>query len=306
MKRVYHICLSGNNEIIFRDNDDYIYGINCLCLATHKTNASLLAYAFMSNHVHIGVRCEEPKKLMQIFRYAYARYFNNKYGRAGRLGEKNFYQIEIEGTYHFLTAIAYILRNPLHHGIAATPFGYKYSSINSLFQKELGRDSNLIIMHARFQHIYLPENNKLPPNYIMNSEGLMIPESVIDITDVQHQFSNARTFLYYMNRLSGESWEKEQLQDKTDLPPITLESIERSNFGQSLQTMLNNEHGKANYNAISDIELCYEIDKVILPKLNVSSVYKLSPANYNKVVKALQKKYHISKEQLNRCLPVLK
>ncbi len=302
--KTYHICLSSAHGVMFRNKRDYIYGINCLCLATYKTEASLLAYTFMSNHVHIGVRCENPKGFIKIFRYSYSKYFNRKYRRSGRLGERNFYQIEIRGLHHILTAIAYILRNPLHHGVTSTPFGYKFSSIKAIFSKELGREPNINLMPKKYQYIYLPKGNTLPPCYKMNTEGLIIPESVIDVLDVEHQFTTARAFLYYMNRISGDDWEREQLKDGLDDKPITLNEIEKGIPGFDYNTMLKNEYGKANYNAVSDIDLCYEIDKVILPTLQVDSVYNLSEMQYKEVVRILRKKLHIPNEQLKRCLPI--
>lgn len=303
MKKTYHICLSSNKELMFRDREDYIRGINCLSLAVYKTEASLLAYSFMSNHVHIGVRCEDPKSLMKAFRYSYTRYYNSKYGRKGKLGERHYFQIEIEGFYHLLSTLAYILKNPLHHGITGTPFGYDFSSIDSLFRKDLKGETTVRAMSEKSQYLYLPRYNTLPPNYIMNEEGMIVPESVIDIADVEHYFSNARTFLYYMNRLSNKDWEKEQLRDENDRAPITLKEIEKGVPGYNINTMLRNENGKVNYNALSDIKLCYKIDKVILPKMKINSVYNLSPTSYNKLINILKKELYIPEEQLDRCIP---
>ena len=133
MKKTYHLCLSSGNEVLFRSKEDFIRGINCLCLAAYKTGAVLLAYSFMSNHVHICARTNSSKKLIRAFRYAYTRYFNAKYDRRGSLGDHGFFQMKIEGLYHLLTAIAYILRNPMHHGVTGTPFGYPYSSDVGIF-----------------------------------------------------------------------------------------------------------------------------------------------------------------------------
>ena len=200
---------------MFRDEEDYIRGNNCLCLAAHKTNSSLLAYVLMSNHIHIGIRTEDPEHFIKDFRYPYNRYFNRKYNRSGRLGEKRCFTIEIEGLYHLLAAISYILRNPLHHGVAATPFGYRFSSISALFRREFGRFSEPELMPVRSQYRYTPAKEPLPKGYRMDISGLILPESVIDIADMQHQFSTARSFMYYMNRISGEAWENEQREDRT-------------------------------------------------------------------------------------------
>lgn len=298
MKKTYHLCLSSGNEVMFRTDADYVRGNNCLCLAAHKTDSSLLGYSIMSNHTHIGVRTEDPQRFMKAFRYPYNRYFNSKYGRKGQLGEKQFFQIEIEGLYHLLTALAYILRNALHHGVAATPFGYRYSSIHALFRKELGKFDLPELMLQKSQYQYLPENMSLPEGFKMDINGLILPESVIDVADVEHQFSTARTFLYYMNRLSGEAWEKEQMQDAVNIPPITLEQIEGNFAFQDLKTMLANEHGRANYNSMTDIQVCDAINALIAGR----SVYCISQREIERVARYLYINYHLPQEQINRCL----
>ena len=300
MKKTYHLCLSGGDEVLFRDEEDYIWGNNCLCLAAHKTGSSLLAYSEMSNHVHNCVRTEMPELFIKAFRYPYNRYFNRKYNRKGRLGEEKFFSLEIDGLYHLLAVIAYILRNPLHHGVSATPFGYRHSSISALFRKELGRFEEPELLPERKQHLFLPDRTKLPAGFKMNASGLILPESVIDVADVEHQFSTARSFLYYMNRISGESWEKEQMEDYTPIPPITLHDIERGISLHDVKTMLANEHGRANYHAVSDLQLCNEIDKVLLQ--GERSVYQLSREEKSEIAEILHRKHRISDEQIKRCL----
>jgi len=298
MKKTFHLCLSGDDEVMFRQREDYVRGINCLCLAAHKTDSVLLAYSFMSNHVHIGVRTECPELLIRHFRYPYNRYFNRKYKRHGRLGEKDFFMLEIDGLYHLLTAIAYILRNPLHHGVSATPFGYRFSSINALFREEFGRFHEPELMPDKSQYLYLPDRVCLPNRYRMGSDGLILPESVVDVADLEHQFSTARTFLYYMNRLSGEGWVKEQLQDDTTTPPITLEHVEQGVAYQDIRTMLSNEHGRANYNAASDITLCESIDRL----LSGRSVYELEYREVARVAEDILRRFRVPTEQMKRCL----
>lgn len=290
---------------MFRSRADFIRGINCLCLAAHYTEAILLAYVFMSNHVHIIVRTDDPERFMMKFRYAYNKYFNTKYHRRGRLGEDQFFKTELVGLYHLLTAIAYVLRNPVHHGICATPFGYEFSSIRGMFRKEFGWHSPGDIMPRKSAYQFIPSRSRLPGNYQMNSEGMILPETVIDAQDIEHQFSTARSFLYYMNRLSGEEWIREQQQDQTGFPAITLESIEEGVRFHDLNTMLRNEHGRANYAAMTDLMLCNEIDNTILHSYRVSSVYQLTIEQRENMVGYLRRKYSVPVPQAKRCLAIV-
>lgn len=289
---------------MFRSREDFIRGINCLCLGTYCTGAILLAYVFMSNHVHIIVRTDDPEKFMMKFRYAYNKYFNAKYHRAGKLGEDEFFKIELVGLYHLLTAIAYVLRNPVHHGICATPFGYEFSSIRGMFRKEFGWQTAGYTLPRKSAYRFLPSRSKLPATYQMNMEGMILPETVIDAQDIEHQFSTARSFLYYMNRLSGEEWIREQQQDQNSLPPITLESIEEGVKFSDMNTMLRNEHGRANYAAMTDIILCHEIDHGLLKSYGVSSIYQLKIEQRENMVDLIRRKHCVSASQAKRCLAI--
>ena len=153
-------------------------------------------------------------------------------------------------------------------------------------------------MPDKSQYLYLPDRKCLPSGYKMDSNGLILPESVVDVADMEHQFSTARTFLYYMNRLSGDGWAKEQLQDDTSMPPITLEHVEHGIAYQDMRTMLSNEHGRANYNAVSDISLCETIDRYLAGR----SIYELDDSELIKVREYAFRKFHVSAEQLKRCL----
>ena len=105
-----------------------------------------------------------------------------------------------------------------------------------------------------------------------------------------------------MNRLSGEAWEKEQLQDPTNLHPITLEHIERGNLTIDFRVLLNNEYGRANYKATSDIQLCKEIDNT-LKKLTPKglTLYTTAISELHRIAEQLQKRLRIPNDQLTRC-----
>lgn len=312
MKKTYHLCLSSEREVLFRCHDDFIRGINCLSLLAHKMGVPLQAYAFMSNHVHVCVRTNAPEKFMKAFRFAYTRYFNSKYNRRGFLGDPGFFKLEINGLYHLLTAIAYILRNPMHHGVTATPFGYPYSSVRALFRRDFGWVDNVQYLQHKCAYHHIPGHWLLPENIQMDTSGMILPQFVIDVSDVEHQFSTARTFLYYMNRLSGANWEEEQTQDANRCPPISLGNIEKGVIYQDLRTMLNNEHGRSNYNAITDIQLCHEIDKVLLPLYNRNdgksddpsdlSIYNLSEKEKLHFERYLLRRFRVAPAQVKRCL----
>ena len=158
-KKAYHICLSAGEEVYCRSEDDYAHCFNCLALAVAATESNLMAESIMSTHFHECVRSSCPQDLFHIQRYAYSRYFNEKYLRKGRLGEKYPFIAEIDGLYHMLAALSYVLRNALHHGLAATPLEYRHSSARSFFRKDLGFDNERVLLPESKQYAYLPAHH---------------------------------------------------------------------------------------------------------------------------------------------------
>lgn len=139
----------------------------------------------------------------------------------------------------------------------------------------------------------------------MDQSGLILREDVIDTADVEHTFKTPRSYIYYMNRLSGEEWTREQEKDKLQSAPITLETIENGIVYQSVEQMLRHEHGKEDYRKMDDIALCELIDKVILPEICTSSVYELPRSKKAEIAEYLARKYRLSASQIRRCLAML-
>lgn len=300
MRKLYHVCLSSGNEVMFRSESDYVRGFNCLAVALHRTSSSLLADSFMSNHFHICVESSDVRELMFRYRAAYSRYFNSKYFRRGPLGEKCPFVIDVVGVYHRLAALSYTFRNALHHGVAPTPFAYRHNSANAIFRTELGKfvDEELLPREAYYR--YLPDKADVPSGYRMNKSGLLLRESVVDVSQVEFIYGSPRNFLFYMNRLSGEEWEREQ--QKENGPAISLGSIELGSKMNDVSAMLSNEHGRGNYNAMSDVDLCQLIDGKYLHSYGVRSVYELDLKSKQNIANELWRELHIGRDKIERCL----
>lgn len=302
MRKPYHICMSGGDELICRSEDDYARLFNCIALAAYETDSVLLADAEMSSHVHLGVRTERPYEFISRAWLLYTRYFNNKYRRQGHLGEEAPFVLELDGLHHILAAICYILRNPLHHGLSPTPFGYPFSSANVYFRRELGKWHDDEPLPEKSYYRYLPRLSSYPDGYKMARSGVYMRESVIDVVEVERMFVMPRSFMYYMNRLSCEEWVAEQEKDISSHPPITLDVIERGIGLQTLERMLTNENGRSNYKAMSDIGLCAIVDKQMLPAAGRNSVYEMTAAEVSDTLRYLRQTYQVSESQARRCL----
>lgn len=297
----YHFCISGGDQVIFRSDKDYVRAFNTLAVVAAEMDVALTADAIMSTHMHVCARTNNLKQFVARFWKSYTRYFNSQYGRNGHLGSEPFV-VEIYGFYHWMTAICYVLRNPVHHGVAPTPFAYRHSSAKAFFCKELGYTMPSDCLPSKSFYKYLPKGVVPPAEYKMDSSGLFLRETVMDVSDVEHRFGTARSYLFYMNRLSGEEWKREQEKDLSGEQIITLELLEQNACRQSLSEMLRHEHGKSNYQAMTDLAVCEMLDKQILPSMGRGSVYELSRREKIEIGRFLQNDHLLPDAQLRRCL----
>ncbi len=302
MKKTYHLCLSAGEEVLFRDLEDYNRGFNCFAIALHKTGSAGLVESFMSTHCHKLAQTEVPKGLMYFFRMSYSMYFNRKYHRSGKLGEKMHFTMEVVGYHHLLAAASYVLRNALHHGVAPIPYAYPHCSANAIFMKEMGKTPCQRLIDTRHYRQFIGKTAEYPNTYKMSESGVFLRESVLDIPQVENLFVTPRAFNWYMSRKSSEEWEAEQAKDKNGKAPINIATIESGVKTDSNDRLLIYESGKADYRRPSDIDICMEIDRNILPKYGKPSIYMLTRKEKQQIAEHLYRNLHIGEKQIRRCL----
>ena len=263
MRKTYHICFSSHDEVLYRTEADIIMGFNCLAETVLYTESRLLAEGFLSTHWHSIVQTDDPVYFTRRQRYAYTRHINAVYERTGRLGEKQAFITEIDGIARLITAINYVNRQGLHHGLTATPFAYPHCSVNTYFRKELGKESPIQVtsmMPPWLRHQHLTRNIRIPERYRMDEKGLLLREDIVDSAYVEQLYITPRNFLFQMNKFTDERTEEEQKKEKSDTPIITIDLIEQGTPDFDHKRLLLNEQGRVNKSMMTDLELCRLID----------------------------------------------
>ncbi len=221
----YHFCLASHSEPMFRSEADLNKGFNCLAEACCYTESKLLAEAFMTSHIHGAVSSSEVRDVIHDYRNRYSRYFNSKYGRQGRLGDKLAFVDEMSGARHNCVGIGYVLRQGMHHGLSATPFGYPHCSARTFFADDLGFKRDIPLISDAYRASHLTRNTPIPEGWRMDRSGLLLREDVLDTSYVENLFVTPRNYLFWMNRMTDEKWASEQAEEN-DQGIITLETIE--------------------------------------------------------------------------------
>lgn len=294
---------------MYRNEEDMKRAFNCLCSALYRTGSRCLAENDLPNHHHGCYETECPGDLVQIRRQSYTRYFNEKYDRKGPLGDKGYFAAEIQGLRHKLTAISYTLRNTVHHGFTSTPFEWPFCSANAYFRKELGKMYVPALLLTPYQiEAALPRRAQFNPEWKMGVEGVFLRESVIETAVVENLYTTPKAFNYFLTRLSGEDWSKEQEADGDGFPPITLENFEtlvlqrESSRSLTVAGMLRNEKARSASLRFNDLQLCELIDQQYVPRYQARSVYQLSTREKNGIASEIFRRRLAGEAQIRRCL----
>ena len=128
---IYHVMLRGvNRQVIFQDDEDRIRFLTVLKHVKADSGFRLHAFCLMPNHVHLLMEpAGEPLGI--IFKrigVSYAGWYNKKYDRVGHLFQDRFRSENVETDRYYMTALRYILWNPVKAGMVPAPGMYRWSS----------------------------------------------------------------------------------------------------------------------------------------------------------------------------------
>ncbi|MFA6128365.1 MAG: hypothetical protein WC699_13765 [Bacteroidales bacterium] len=152
--KVYHIYNRGVNRMnIFRTEANYEYYLKNY-FERIGPMVDTYSWVLMKNHFHFMVRIKTLKEIFQKlsttmevdklqkfnpsqqfanFFISYSRAFNIQEKRKGALMERPFCRKEVDSLQYFKDLVIYIHRNPVHHGLVASPKDYNWSSYHSYF-----------------------------------------------------------------------------------------------------------------------------------------------------------------------------
>ena len=179
--KVYHIYnKSVGEERLFKTDKDYVFFLKKLKRFILPIS-DLYAYCLIPNHFHLFLKIKnydnipdlkndekETEYLTQIFTnffISYSKSFNNAHNRLGRLLLQPFKRKLVEDEDYYAYLVAYIHRNPIHHGLVSNFSDWKYSSYNSfIFKKqniEIEREEVLSYFYTLDEFIDFHQENRI-------------------------------------------------------------------------------------------------------------------------------------------------
>lgn len=286
-KAFYHINSAGEN-VVFRDEMDFIQFMNDIALAGFGTLSEILAFIIMSTHFHLCVITEHVDELVRILKQSYTRYFQHRYGIVGKVMDIEVWKKE--DVQQQINALNYVLKNSVHHEVCYSPFQYPYSSIGCYFKKQLSRSERYYKEFSKgfFTHPSdlkgrekraILRYYKLPDKYLIQDKRLIVPESYVNTRIVEGFYRNSyKSFLVEMNKNTVEN----DMGNDSSKRYVTTESLLISE------------------KRISDMEVCKIIDEYV--KCSQKRSFKaLSPNESIQLSQYLQK-LGANRPQIQRCL----
>ncbi len=202
----WHLCTPGERqEMIFKTEEDYKFGVTSSALALHETNESgrsvkLYAFAVMSNHIH-ELLSGAKEDCLEYFRIRKAKL---KRGLSSDLDLSSFEcrLIEINSLKHFRYEIAYINRNGFVNNPRETPFSYEWSSGRYYFNP-VSREIPLIkatqLAYREKQRVLRSRASSASENLLVY-DGYVSPLCFCEISNGEAMFQTAHKYFSYISK----------------------------------------------------------------------------------------------------------
>lgn len=128
---LYHAVLRGNHQQpIFSGAGDYGRFEDIVARAVDRYGASLIAYCWMTNHVHLAVRIGDAPlgRMLAVVASRYARAKQRTLATTGHLFERRYRARLVDADRYLLALVRYIHLNPVRAQLVADPRDYPWCS----------------------------------------------------------------------------------------------------------------------------------------------------------------------------------
>lgn len=206
----YHVYTKGlTMDLLFNNEDDFLYGMNLIPKSLMKSGTRLLAFCLMDNHIHFVLKGsrEECSNFIISYKSYVCMYMTKKRGR--RLSETIMAGASKIGSPEQLrTVIAYVLRNPVAAGYGYIPQDYRWSSASLYFRdatngmsgapdKNASKRMDGYTCRERFR--ILKTRVSFPDDWQVDSSGMILPKYYTEVAEIETLFSSVKRFLYYLS-----------------------------------------------------------------------------------------------------------
>lgn len=196
----FHVCSEGKeNRVVCKDDEDLKVAFNFIPICARRSNVIVLMDCVLNSHMHSAILASNYRDAMNFgesYKKSYSKYFCAKYG-----GNPEVYirtdtrPIPLEDDRHVRNTLCYIPRNSLDAGVSVDK--YKWSSFGIMFSRGLDRTSFTEVSKLKYREKRLllrTSDDFSNCNWLIDNEGIIIPESYCDREYAESAFFNDERF----------------------------------------------------------------------------------------------------------------
>ena len=202
----YHVCTDGNAlQWIFKDDEDFIAGINRIAICALETCVEVIAYILMDNHVHFIIwgNMVQCKNFITRYKLLTGKWIRNKYGESAYIKHLPTQLILISDEEQLLDTIAYIDRNSVVAGYRHLPSEYQWGSARLIFRSKQafsGTTTRLGSLNKSERQNILKTWYNLPDDWLIDDRGMILPECFLNIYKLESIFKSPVKYLYHLSK----------------------------------------------------------------------------------------------------------
>ena len=239
----FHICTDGHSlPWMFKDKEDFIAGVNRVGICSYVTEVEVINFVLMDNHAHMVAYAAigKCKRFINQFKMLMGKWIRAKYGLEDYLKGLSVEIIPINDHESLLNTIAYIDRNSMVAGYRGMPMEYPWGTSRYIFRDSVNKvieDSRAISeFTVRDIRSILKTRVRLPEHWLINSDGMILPISYINLSRLEDLFKSVNAYLFFLSKklegkveLEMENGRKTFTPDK-ELRPVA-EKMAHEMFG---------------------------------------------------------------------------
>ena len=191
--------------LLFRDDEDYVYGVNTLAIGTLKYRIKVLCYTLMGTHIHLLLagRYEDCLAFYAWVLHRLAQRLASRYGVYGILKLHSSDVQAVTDRDMLLNEVCYLLRNGYKARID-NPYSYPWAPFECYFNPYLPLLHGSPMPGAKTMRQCFGTHVIIPSDW-EHVQGRILNKCFVDYTTVERKIGNSLDFFDRLRRFDLES-----------------------------------------------------------------------------------------------------